>query len=119
VTIIGPQKNIRGFINELQEAYKDNRVYVVRDIVLEKLVDEIKNLNDEKPQKRSLSTQKRFSLEKKEENVESEEEKEKNIPLKRKKDYAIKILAFNDETRAVKATIEFDYVIYIGDEYRL
>ncbi|NOY75248.1 MAG: hypothetical protein GXP32_05590 [Kiritimatiellaeota bacterium] len=106
VKITAPLKSIRGFINSLLAAFKDNRVYIVRSMTLttKDEAKEILALNDMAITRRTTAAR-RFGREKPEvaDKLKEEEKVEINVP----------IIGTSD---SVTAEIKFDYVIYIGDE---
>lgn len=46
LSVVGSEKELRNFINLLNNAYKDNRVYVVRNVIWEKQEDQIQDIID-------------------------------------------------------------------------
>ncbi len=101
--IVSPMASIRDLINSFQNAYKDNRIYIIRDITfLKKAVDEIPTLTITIPDPQAPQTVK---------SPESEKGK------KKKKDDSYGVPVIGDSTD-VRAEIKIDYVIYIKDEIR-
>jgi hypothetical protein len=93
--------SIRGLINNFQEAYKDNRIYIVRDIALKKEVDETKSvsgLKDIAPVVEKKPAQ-----------------GEKGKKEKGEESYGVAVIGSSTD---VVADIRIDYVIYVADEIR-
>ena len=104
ITVTGPQANLRKFVNSLLDAYKENRVYVIKSMTLtssENVTSIIKSDEDkkEKPSNRYRSLRRRSSNKK----IEKVEPPKPGVP----------IIGNNQN---VTAQIRFQYVIYIGDE---
>lgn len=104
ITINGPLNSIREFCNNLINAHKDNRVYIIKNMKLEKITDEVSRLNISQ-----LS-----SLTGKESKVSASIEQQASASSETTKG----ILLGGTSSNMVKADIELDYVIYIGDEIR-
>jgi hypothetical protein len=133
LTVTSTQNKIRAFVNSLQSAYLQSRVYIIKDISMEKVVDGVKALTDEHtprpiqpgrrlrpgvpvvpgmpdaPSRRARTTS-RTGLRIDE---TAEEDAEKDLPYNQRRSYAKLIIGENKECKAV---IEFEYVIYVGDE---
>ena len=99
--VIGSMDSIRALINTFQDAYKDNRIYIVRDISLKKEIDETKTIEGLKVtvpivDKKSALTDKS----KKDKGDES---------------YGVAVIGTSSD---VVADIRIDYVMYVADEIR-
>lgn len=105
--IVGTQEAVRDLFNSLYNAYKDNRVYIIKNLKIEKAADEVKTLleatvkiktdsGDESAFKTALA----IPAAKAEDSGLSQEE--------------IKLLL--GTATEVKAEIKFDYVVYLGDK---
>ena len=101
ITVTAPLNNIRKFMNSLLEAYKQNRIYVVRSVVLTAKEDVSTVVKIEKAKKDGTSRYHRYNTQK-----EPEEDIQNSMP-------GVPIMG-NDDT--VTAKIKFEYVIYVGDE---
>jgi len=101
--IVGPMDSIRSFINNLQDAYKQNRVYIVKDFSIKKAVDETKNLLAGVPT--AAARTERLGP-----TVPGEK------PAKKEKDDETYGGAVIGGSNDVVADIKFDYVIYVADE---
>jgi len=110
VRIVAEMPKIREFVNLLQDAYKDNRVYVIRDISLQSVADEAVKINDKAKDlsPRVVSSARRPSEPGKEQNPE-------DAPPETKLDYGLTLIG---ENKQVQADIEFDYYIFVGDEVK-
>lgn len=99
--VVSSMDSIRELINNFQDAYKDNRIYLVRDIALKKAVDETKLLvgvKDIAPiVERRPAPGEKIKKDKAEEN------------------YGVAIIGSSND---VCADIKIDYVIYVSDEIR-
>lgn len=96
--IVSSMDSIRDLINNLHDAYKDNRVYILRDISLKKAVDETKGLKDP-----SSIVEKRAAP------------GEKGKKDKGDDSYGVAVIGNSTD---VIADIKIDYVIYVADEIR-
>ena len=102
IKVTGTLTSVRGFINRLLAAYKDNRVYIIRSMTLT-MTDEAKAIlaSTVAPvRSRRLGWRKPDASSEK---PKEEEKVEVNIP----------IIGTSD---LVTMEIEFDYIIYVGDE---
>ena len=111
IKITGPLKSIRGFVNSLMSAYKDNRVYIIKSMTLTS-PDEAKAIlssSDTVTTKRKKTFSRRFGRKAAVRAPEIEEEK----PKEEKVEINVPIIGTTD---SVTAEINFDYIIYIGDE---
>lgn len=112
IELIGDLNVIRSFINNMQDAYKDNRVYVVKNVKLVKQVDNAKKIRDGSDRMYlDNNEKKKFDYRQMQESAVDKAEFERKM-----KELKKVVIGFNN---LVKATIEFDYVIYIGDELKL
>jgi len=109
VRVVAEMPKLREFINLLQDAYKDNRVYVIRDISLQSVTDEAVKMNDKTRDlaPRVVSSGRRPMEAGKEQNPE-------DLPPESKPDYGLTIIG----DKQVQADIEFDYYIFVGDEVK-
>ncbi|MFA6566708.1 MAG: hypothetical protein WCS96_00705 [Victivallales bacterium] len=96
--IVGSMDSIRDLINNFQDAYKDNRIYIVRDLALKKAVDETKSVVGPVPivEKKSPTS-------------------EKGRKEKGDDSYGAAVIGSSTD---VFADIKIDYVIYVADEIR-
>jgi hypothetical protein len=96
--VVSSMDSIRALINSFQDAYKDNRVYIVRDFSLKKAVDETKSIVATVPlvEKRLLPGEK---------------------SKKDKGDDAYGVALIGSSTDVI-ADIKIEYVIYVADEIR-
>ena len=102
IKVTAPLDNIRKLMNSLLSAYKQNRVYVVKSMILtakEDLSSVVKIDN-----KKAKSTTSRYSRTRvKKEPEEDDHSSQSGVPI-----------MGNDNT--VTAEIKFEYIIYVGDE---
>lgn len=113
VKLNGEMQRIRDFINNLQDAYKENRVYVIRDLALQCMVDETGKARERSvapADPRVSSSQKKGPGEQ----SGSEDSKKPADPTE-DKDYGKVIIGDN---KLVQAELELDYYIFIGDELK-
>lgn len=115
ITISGDMDSIRKFVNSLQEAYKENKIYIIKDISLDKIADEAKKLTEARPTATVRENPSREHRDPKDKTAKAEEDEEK-LPFNQRKTYGAPILGVS---KICKAVIEFDYVIYTGDELKL
>jgi hypothetical protein len=96
--VVSSMDSIRALINSFQDAYKDNRVYIVRDFSLKKAVDETKSIVATVPlvEKRLLPGEK--------------SKKDKGDDT-----YGVALIGSSTD---VIADIKIEYVIYVADEIR-
>ncbi|OGV54784.1 MAG: hypothetical protein A2017_16135 [Lentisphaerae bacterium GWF2_44_16] len=113
ITITGDMDSIRKFVNSLQEAYKENKIYIIKDVSLDKLVDEAKKITET----RHTTTTARESAPRdpRDKTLKPEEEDEK-LPFNQRRSYGSRILGVS---KICKAVIEFEYVIYTGEELKV
>ena len=121
ITVTGSQDSIRALVNSMIDAYKSNRVYIIKNISLEKILNEVKEITDVKEGRtaRGPYLPPGIAREGQPAAVPGTEQpvvEEENLPLEKRSDYGI-ILFGNDKN--IKAVIEFEYVIYIANEYRI
>ena len=102
ITVTAPLKNMRKFINSLLDAYKQNRVYVVKSMVLTAKEDVSKVVKIETQKTLGANRYHRYQAKKE----PAEEDIKNSMP-------GVPIMG-NDDT--VTAEIKFEYVIYVGDE---
>ncbi len=115
LTVMGTQGSLRAFVNSLQNAYKDNRVYIIKDISLEKVIDGVKEITDTGARPVQRATPGLASRRTQEEKT-AIEEAEKDKPYWLKSGYGLPVIG---ESSLCKLVIEFEYVIYVGDELKL
>ncbi len=98
IQVVSSMDSIRDFINSFQDAYKENRVYIVRDLALKKAVDETKGLvaPAQVVEKKTLPAEKG-----KKEKVDEQ--------------YGVALIGSSTD---VITDIKVDYVIYVADEIR-
>ena len=97
--VVGSMDSIRALINSFLDAYKDNRVYIVRDIALKKEVDETKSIAGPKETDATV--------------VEKRSTGEKSGKEKGEDPYGVAVIG---SSKDVLADIKIDYVIYVADE---
>lgn len=114
ITVTGSLDSIRFLVNSLMDAYKTNRVYIIKYMTLEKVFDEIKEISDSKDGKPKTSFLPPAILQPG--GQPSEAVEEENLPFDKRKDYGL--ILFGNE-KNIKAVIEFEYVIYTANEYRI
>ncbi|HCE43062.1 MAG TPA: hypothetical protein DET40_05905 [Lentisphaeria bacterium] len=100
--IVGSMDSIKSFVNNLQDAYKQNVVYIVKDFAIKKLVDEAKNLQSATP-----------AVDKRPAPVVPGEKAAK----KEKEDDTYGAAVIGGSTDVI-ADIKIDYVIYVADEIK-
>jgi len=105
IKITGPIKSIRKFMNSLLEAYKDNRVYVIKTLTLTSKEDVTSIIDSESKSKDEHSRRDRSRMVMNPE-VDGDVEQETSKS-------GVPIIGIN---QAVTADIKFQYIIYIGDE---
>jgi len=95
--IVSSTDSIRNLINNFLDAYKDNRIYIVRDIILKKVVDETKSirLREVAPGEKGRTVEMPSAANEKAD------------------DYGVVVI---ENSIDVVANIRVDYVIYIADE---
>ncbi len=98
--LIGSSDSIRKLIENLQKAYEDNRMYIIKSLSFNKLLDEIKNQQEEPVASHANPTRK---------DVRPEQNSASNLKV------ANMILGLSDK---LKVEIRFDYIIYVGDELK-
>ena len=109
--VAGDMASIKSFVNILQDAYKDNRVYSVKDIALQAVSDDATKLD-----KSSLvGSPKIISTVRHPESKDSKDVVEKDIPPEERPDYGQPVVG---GIKLVQADIEFDYFIFVGDELK-
>jgi len=99
--VVGSMDSIRALINSFQDAYKDNRIYIVRDVSLKKEIDETKTIEGLKV---TIST-----LDKK------LAQTDKSKKDKGDESYGSTVIGSSSD---VVADIRVDYEIYVADEIR-
>jgi len=116
ITLSGDMDSIRKFVNSLQEAYKENKIYIIKDISLDKVADDAKKITETKPAARENAPREhREPRDPKDKAAKAEEEEEK-LPFNQRRTYGQPVLGVS---KVCKAVVEFDYVIYTGDELKL
>lgn len=108
LNVKGPIDSIRYLLNSMMEAYKDDKVYIVKSISLERDDEASKILgSNEKDLTRITSPRRRgFRRPEEETGTESKDEEKLCVP----------IIGVSD---MVTAEIKFDYIIYIGNEIKV
>lgn len=110
VKVSGEMQNIRNFVNLLQDAYKDNRVYSVKDIALQAVSDDAVRL-----EKVSVVSPRITPNIRRGEPGKDKDAGEKEIPPEERPDYGQAVVGSN---KLVTADIELDYFVYVGDELK-
>ncbi|MFZ2658378.1 MAG: hypothetical protein WAX69_25820 [Victivallales bacterium] len=100
--ILGPMDSIRAFVNNLQDAYKQNRVYIVKDFAIKKSVDETKNLLAGTASASTAADRRLLPAVPGEKAAKKEDE-----------NYGAAVIGGSND---VIADFKIDYVIYIADE---
>jgi hypothetical protein len=113
IKVGGDLNAIRAFVGLLQDAYKDNRVYSIKDIALSEADDSVPRLDKSSSigVPRVISTRRQDSAQQQ----AGAGKEEKEIPPEERPDYG-KLLVGGDKT--ILADIEFDYIIFVGDELK-
>jgi hypothetical protein len=108
ISVSGELDSIRKLVNLFQDAYKDNRVYSIKDIALTEVDDMVPKLEKTSVigMPRVISTSRRTD------NAQPGSKDEKELPPEARPDYG-KPLVGADNT--IQADIEFDYIIFVGD----
>lgn len=106
----GPLNSIRALLNSMMDAYKEDKIYVVKSVKLE-TKDEAASIMRTKVDATTSAARPRVGFNRRmnpaspaEERVEEEEE-----------DVNVQILGVSDK---VSAEIKFDYIVYIGEEIK-
>jgi len=112
MAIEGPQETIRDFLNNLQSAYVDNRIYIIRDFKISKTIDGYENLAQavEESTKNSASAKRTGDRRNPRREDEERELMEKNTAAKK---FGSAVIGKSID---ILLNIKFDYVIYIKDE---
>ncbi len=97
----GTSESARKMIENLQKAFEDNRIYVIRYFSLVKAVDEVKKTPDSSEKK---TTGAKKGLGQESENIADSSLSEAKI-----------ILGLSDK---VNVELKFDYIVYVGDEQK-
>lgn len=113
ITVTGDMDSIRKFVNSLQEAYKENKIYIIKDISLDKISDEAKKITETKHT--PATTRENPSRDQKDKTLKQLEEEER-LPFNQRRSYGSPVLGVS---KICKAVIEFDYVIYTGEELKV
>lgn len=95
ITVEGGLDAIRSFMNSLKDAFRDNQIYIVRNVELRKAVDAVPEIKSEE---------------------KSAAEAESSLPIQQRKGYGRPIIG---RSRAAIAEITFDYVLYIGNALKV
>ena len=103
-----PLKNIRLFINSLLEAFKQNRIYVIKTIALTSKEDVSSVVKFDSSSSKTNSSARRRGYNR----VPSGGDREKASKGKTSRS-GVPIMGNNN---TVTATIKFEYIIYVGDE---
>ncbi len=115
IQIVGSMNSIRDFINNLQDAYKENRVYIVKDLVLKKLVDEMKNLTATATTGANATTPVAATATLPAGRPGIPTASEKAEKAKKDEAYGAPVIGSSSD---VVADLKIDYVIYIADEIK-
>jgi len=102
----GSQNSVRAFLNSLLDAYKDNKIYIVRSISLTSN-DEARSIVSRGEPDRKAANARR--------GIRHRNDPEENIKEKKEKVVSVNILGVSN---SVTAVISFDYVIFIGSEIK-
>lgn len=94
IEVQGSIRAVRALVNNLLEAYKDNEVYVIRAMTLEDAVDEAEAVFSEGSKGNTSKSRKKDA---------EESSAESNVVL-------------IGNSKEVKATITFDYILFTGNE---
>lgn len=101
LALTAPLKNIRQFMNSLQDAYKDNRAYIVRNVSLKKTKDEVIGIKPFSPEEK-----------KDKEALPEGLPPENQEAIKKSQSAELAIGTSN----LVDVTLEFEYILFVGDE---
>ncbi len=107
LTLIGELENLRKFINNLLNAYKDNRVYLIKDITIEKLAREASKIITSEGSPRSSSSETSGM-------TPEQLAREMDKPYYERKGYGKPVISAS----MCKMEIEIDYVIYVASELK-
>lgn len=110
--LVGTLDSLRSFTNSLIESYKENRIYLIKDISLNKVIDEGRLLIDGAIEEVDYYNPKAGMGEEGAEQREFELSK----PVHKRKGYGKILLGINN---LAKMSIEFEYIIYVADELPL
>lgn len=105
--IQGPLNSIRALLNNMMDAYKDDKVYIVKSLVLETHDEAAGILGTKSTNQSSSSTSRRRGAARRPAVGEQPVEEEKQVD--------VQILGVSNK---VKAEIKFDYIVYIGNEIK-
>jgi hypothetical protein len=103
IEFAAPSQALRKLIEDMQGAYKDNRIYVIRDIVFSKINDDMKS---------RISSAASAATEK----PDSRTKPNQPLPPPLLAPDIPFVLGLSD---GITAELKFDYIIYIGDELKV
>ncbi|OGV37424.1 MAG: hypothetical protein A2X48_18780 [Lentisphaerae bacterium GWF2_49_21] len=103
--IEGSMESTRNFINNLQDAYKENRVYIIRDLSLKQEKDEVKSLGLGTAAAKATGTAPVIPGDRQPRRTGGEDE-----------NYGATLIGGSNE---IVTELKFDYVIYIADEVKV
>ncbi|OGV49581.1 MAG: hypothetical protein A2X49_06360 [Lentisphaerae bacterium GWF2_52_8] len=111
LTVISDMNDIRAFANNLQSAYRENQIYIIKGISLERVIDEAAKIIVEGEKSQPFAATVVDPGKRVREGAPSANTEE-NLPFHLRKGYGALVLG----PGLIKAEIEFDYVCYVGDE---
>ncbi len=117
IEIEGTQDAVQAFLNSLQDAWQENRTYIVRNLEFSKSVDEVANVASAAPVRPEPSAPDRRpgSRSRQDGGLGAEIDAATQAAIEARADFGRVLIGRN---RNVKAKIAFDYVIFIGDEIK-
>ena len=107
--VTGEMQKIKNFVNLLQEAYKDNRVYSVKDIALQTAVDDTTKMD------RTSVGSPRIIPNVRRGDSKDKDLADKEVPFEERPEYGQPVIG---SSKLVNADIELDYFIFVGDELK-
>lgn len=117
-------EQIFAFINNLADAFKSNRIYIIRNMTLEKTFDRtIEYTNEGLPSARILPTTREVlpgenpeGQPVKPKEVEKPKKPAKKVPFNEERSYGKTLIG---ASKQVKMLVEFDYVIFIREKFTI
>lgn len=104
ISLTGKLESIREFINLLQDAYIDNRIYIIKKLEISKITDEASDIKaTQKDLKKEISDLAETTTE------ESRKEK--------MQEYA-KVIIGREKDNLVKLKLSFEYIVYTGNKLK-
>jgi len=121
--VTGEMPTLRKLINSLSDAYKSNRVYVVRNMFLEQLKDPVPDfVNEGLPTVRPVVVKEESiaEAEKAKEAAEKAKKPAKKIEFWQERNYGRAVLGGGSPiAKQVKMTLEIDYIVFIREKFTI